>query len=157
MDIFYYWKDYVADRDAGRIGFFRSKRSKLAELAAEAVDYIWAFKTPKGLKGEVQLIARLRCVEAPSKGFAPVAGEYYAHYDPHHPKSVRFTNSSAPEAIEATTRWVNKHFHDAIAGNFQGELGQRALRGDLLRELVRLADSLEAVPFIEPEAVKGTP
>lgn len=157
MDIFYYWKDYVADCDAGRIGYFRSKRSTLAELAAEAPDYIWAFKTPKGLKGEVQLIARLRCVDSPSKGFAPVSGEYYAHYDPHHPKSVRYTNSAAPEAIDIATSWVNRYFHDAVSGNFQGQLGQRALRGDLLRELVRFADSLETTQFLNAEGLKKAP
>lgn len=157
MDIFYYWKDYIEDREAGRIGFLRSKRKKLADLVAEFPDYIWAFKTPKGLKGEVQLIARLRCVDEPTKGLTRVPGEYYAHYDPHHLKSVRFTNSGAPEAVETATRWVNRYFHDAVAGNFQGELGQRALRGDLLRELNSFANSLEAAPFLETTAIKNAP
>lgn len=54
MDVFYYWKDYSEDMSAGRIGYFRSSRQKLTELAARFPDNIWVFKTPRGHKGQVQ-------------------------------------------------------------------------------------------------------
>ena len=65
MDIFYYWKDIESDLKAGRLGYFRSSRAKLAEFQAATPDNIWVFKTPKGRKGEIQLNQRGLFVSVP--------------------------------------------------------------------------------------------
>ena len=147
MDIFYYWKDVKEDLDANRIGWFRSSREKLAEFQDGAPDYLWVFKTPKGLKGQVQLLARLRWANVPVVAVPRKAGESYVFYDPNDVKSVRFTNSSDAARMDAVSAWVKRHFPAAIRGNFQGENGQQALRGEMLRELSGLIKDWPTEPF----------
>jgi hypothetical protein len=56
MDIFYYWKDFENDLKDGRIGWLKSKRDKLNSFKSRSPDFIWAFKTPTGKKGQLQLL-----------------------------------------------------------------------------------------------------
>lgn len=147
MDVFYYWKDIEKDLEAGRVGRFRSSRVKLTDLADGFPDNIWVFKTPRGRKGMVQLLARLRWADRATVGFKAEAGQSYIYYDPSHEDSVRFAGSHSESAIEDATSWVRRHFPASVRGNFQGELGQLALRGQMLKELNKLADSLTAEPF----------
>lgn len=148
MDIIYYWKDYADDLKHGRLGYFRSASPKLSELVMDAPDYIWVVKTPAGLKGELQLLARLRCVDSPTVPFTRQTGEHYAFYDPSHSASVRFIDSGTPQAIEAVSSWMRRAYPKAISGNFQGPLGQQPLRGDVLTELQRIAARFGIEPFL---------
>lgn len=148
MDIVYYWKDYADDLKHGRLGYFRSASPKLSELFMDAPDYIWVVKTPAGLKGELQLLARLRCVDSPTVPFSRQTGEHYAFYDPSHSASVRFIDSGTPQAIEAVSGWMRRTHPKAIKGNFQGPLGQQPLRGDVLTELRRIAARFGSEPFL---------
>ncbi len=70
MNVFYYWKNIAQDLKAGRIGYFKSSRTRFNELADGHPDFIWVFKTPTGLKGQVQLMGRLRWAD---KAVLPVA------------------------------------------------------------------------------------
>lgn len=147
MDVFYYWKDHVADLKAGRIGRFKSSRCKLTELQEGVPDRIWVFKTPKGLKGQVQLLARLRWTDAPAVRMERKVDEHYIFYNPQDVQSVSFTDSGTSEAIDAATNWVRRNLPVAIHANFQGENGQHAMRGAMVMELDRLARILSAQPF----------
>lgn len=147
MDVFYYWKDVKDDLDANRIGWFRSSREKLAQFQDGAPDYLWVFKTPKGLKGQVQLLARLMWTDLPVVPVPHKAGESYVFYDPSHAKSVRFTESSDAASVNAVSAWVNRHFPAAVNSNFQGENGQQTLRGEMLRELRGLIKDWPNEPF----------
>lgn len=151
MDVFYYWKDHSADVKAGRIGRFKSSRSKLAELQEGVPDRIWVFKTPKGLKGQVQLLARLRWTDSPAVRIDRKADEHYIFYNPKDIQSVSFADSGAPEAIDAATDWVRRNLPVAIHANFQGENGQHAMRGAMVMELDRWVKTLSSLPF-QPEA-----
>ncbi|MCE1184644.1 MAG: hypothetical protein LWW92_03425 [Rhodocyclales bacterium] len=148
MDVFYYWKDYSEDLEVGRVGHVRSTRAKLAELAEGAPDYIWVFKTPKGQKGRLQLIGRLWCPANAIRLDPTGEGESRILYDPRHEASIRFANSDTPEAVDAITAWVSRHFAASVRGNFQGERGQLALRAQPLTELRKFAATLEAQPFL---------
>lgn len=152
MDVFYYWKDYKQDQQAGRIGYFKSSRDKLDVLSAGAPDNIWVFKTPPGHKGQVQLLARLRWADHAVRPVPKEPGVVFIHYDPAAPMSVRYLNSDTPEAIAAATTWVRRHFPSMIRGNFQGQSGQECLRGPLLHELEKLAATFDAEPFLVPVA-----
>lgn len=147
MDVFYYWKGIEKDLEAGRVGRFKSSRAKLTELADGFPDYIWVFKTPKGRKGMVQLLAKLRWADKATIEFKVGPGQSYVFYDPAHEGSVRFTDSDSVGAIEDATSWVRRHFPTSVRGNFQGELGQLALRGPILKELTKLAEYLVPEPF----------
>jgi hypothetical protein len=151
MDVFYYWKNIDEDLKAGRIGWFRSNKEKLAELQDGAPDLLWVFKTPKGLKGQVQLVAQLVWADAPVAPFTRTPGESYIFYDPTHLKSARFTNSGSAENIEAVTDWVRRNFPGSVKGNFQGTNGQQPLRGAVLRELRDLTADWGKEPFVGAE------
>lgn len=148
MDVFYYWKDIKPDMEAGRVGLFRSSRDKLAELVDGYPDFIWVFKTPVGLKGRVQLMARLRWTDTAVMPLEKASGQSYIFYDPRDVESVRFVDSDRDEAIDAATAWVKRYFPASIRSNFQGENGQLALRGAVLAELNRLGQSLRSEPFV---------
>lgn len=151
MDVFYYWKNHTQDLKAGRLGYFRSSREKLAELSEGYPDFLWVFKTPVGAKGQVQLLARLRWSDNPKRPFVREPGETYIYYDPDDESSVRFTDSGTEAAVEATTAWVRRHFPKSITANFQGETGQLALYAPVAKELAGLAATFNAVPFSHKE------
>lgn len=149
MDIFYYWKDIESDLKAGRLGYFRSSRAKLAEFQAAIPDNIWVFKTPKGRKGEIQLLAKLRWSDKPTGAIRISSTETCIFYDAEHPDSVSFIDSGSESALYACTNWVRRHFPSSLRGNMQGELGQQELRGTSLFELNALASSLKSTSFGE--------
>ena len=147
MDVLYYWKDHEADVKAGRIGHFKSSAGKLKELAEGFPDFLWAFRTPRGRKGEVQLIARLRWADKSTVKFKPEPGHAYIHYDPNDLQSVVFRDAGIDSAVAATSRWARDHFPKMVAANFQGTTGQEALRGAALNELAVLSAGFGAHPF----------
>ena len=147
MDVFYYWKNHAADLKAGRIGHFKSTAGKQKELADGFPDFLWAFKTPQGRKGEVQLLARLRWADRATLKHKPEPGYVYLSYDPHDRQSVVFDDSGTDAAIAATTQWVARNFPAMAAANFQGTAGQEALRGSVLHELQALAAGFRLQPF----------
>ena len=147
MDVLYYWKDIAEDQKADRIGWFRSSADKLTELQAGYPGYIWVIKTPKGMKGRVQLLARLAWSDTAKVAVPRVSGDSYIYYDPDHAQSVWFEGTDSTKAIEYASSWVQRHFPAAVRGNFQGANGQQALRGDVLQELTSLAATLSTVPF----------
>jgi hypothetical protein len=147
MDVFYYWKDMAADVRAGRIGRFRSNKARLQELQEGFPGYIWAFKTPPGRKGELQLLARVVWSDKPLVEFAPVPGETEIFYEADHPDSVWFDGADSDHGIKEVTRWVRGHIHVAVAANFQGVNGQHAMRGPVLEDLNKLAASFGTRPF----------
>ena len=149
MDVLYYWKDLNEDLKADRIGRFRTSAEKLAEFQASYPGTIWVFKSPKGMKGKVQLLARLTWSDTPKATVPRVAGESYLHYDPDHAKSLWFVDGGSDTSIEQASSWMQLHFPAAVRGNFQGAHGQQALRGNILQELGSLAKSLQAIPFRE--------
>lgn len=147
MDVFYYWKNHEADLKAGRVGHFRSTAGKLKELADGFPDFVWAFKTPRGRKGEVQLLARLKWADRAVVRHKPEPGQVYLSYDPHDAQSIVFDDSGTDAAIATTTAWVARNFPAMAAANFQGTAGQEALRGSVLQELQALAANFHRQSF----------
>jgi hypothetical protein len=148
MDAFFYWKDYAADIKAPHFGRLRSKRERLAELQAGYPNYIWAFRTPKGRKGQLQLLARLVWSDKALVKFSPAPGDSHIYYDASHRDSVWFVDSGSESAINAVSAWIAKYFPAVVASNFQGINGQHAMRGDVLADLVAVSKSLDIRPFI---------
>lgn len=149
MDALYYWKNFEADLKAGRIGYFRSAADKLKELHDGFPDFIWVIKTPRGRKGQVQVLARLKWMDHPAAHVKVEPSSAYMHYAPDDPTSVYFVDSDSEAAITAVSDWIGRHFPGMLAANFQGTAGQVALRGGALKELVELANSFKRQPFRE--------
>lgn len=152
MDVLYYWKDHEADIKAGRLGRFKSSADKLKEFSEGYPDFLWVFATPRGRKGDVALIARLRWADRATVKFKPEPGHAYIHYDAHDAQSVSFHGGGADAALAATNRWARGHFPKMVAANFQGTSGQEALRGAALSELAALASGFGVRPFVQAPA-----
>lgn len=90
MDVFYYWKDFDEDVKAGRIGWLKSERQKLGEMRNRNPDLIWAFKTPPGCKGLLQLVARLAWSDTPKVVLPKIDAASFIHYDAFDPRTKFF-------------------------------------------------------------------
>jgi NAD-dependent oxidoreductase involved in siderophore biosynthesis len=138
------------DLKARRIGYFRSNHDRLKEFQDGSPDYIWVFRTPRGLKGQVRLHARLLWSDSAVVPMAKRSGnEAHMYYDPASADSVTYTNGETTAAVAAATAWVRNHFPDAIKANFQGVNGQHPLRGAAVVDLRLLASALTRVPFAQ--------
>jgi hypothetical protein len=149
MDVFYYWKDFAEDLKADRIGRFRSSKEKLTQMQEGFPDSVWVFKTPRGKKGQLQLLARLHWTSKPPSGFRPGPGESHFYYDENDPSSVCFDGADREETLTAVSLWARTHFPAAVSANFQGQNGQHEMRGSVLFQLQQIARTLETRPFIE--------
>lgn len=151
MDVLLYWKNPKSDLAADRLGWFRASRTKLNELKDGYPENIWIIKTPAGRKGDFQLLGCLRWADRPKVRVPSTEAGSAIFYDPHDERSVWFDGSETDAAIADMTTWVRTHFHTAARANFQGDHGAQPLRGEMLRDLKRLAASFSARPFVEPE------
>lgn len=147
MDVLYYWKNAKADVAAGKVGWFKSSRTKLNELKDGWPENIWLIKTPPGRKGEVQLLGCLRWADRPKVKVPATETASAIYYDPDHAASVWFLDSNTDEAIAEVSHWVRQHFSNAVRANFNGDNGAHALRGGVLADLKRMAAKFDTTPF----------
>ncbi len=143
MDVFYYWKNYDEDLKAGRIGWLKSDRQKLGELRGRSPDLIWAFKTPSGCKGQIQLAARLGWSDTPKVSLPKIDAASVIHYDPNDVRTSFFGPSDTQAAVESMTQLLRGQFPGAFRANFQGDNGIQVMDGDFLRRFLRIA-----APFV---------
>lgn len=155
MDIFYYWKNFEADLKAGRVGMLKSHRTKLAQLQERGIDHIWAFKTPAGMKGRIQVVARLEWCAAPAKRILNTDAAATIFYDPASPNSVRFLGTDAESAIDQVTSVIRRRFHSMFAANFHGDNGLQKLEIDVVRELEGCVKSYDTTPFLAKAAAEA--
>jgi hypothetical protein len=92
MDIFYYWQKLETNLKNREVGHFGSNNTKILELVDRLPKRIWVFKTPKGMKGSLQLMGSLVVTDEPQ---VSVQSDYASivYYDPFAPESVLFTDS----------------------------------------------------------------
>lgn len=154
MDVLYYWKNVKEDRKAGNIGWFKSEQNKLAELHESAPDHIWLVKTPEGRKGEITLLGKVKWSDHPIQKPAKADAKSMIYYDANAAASIWFEPLD-DAVIAAASQWISKHFPKAVAGNFQGDNGIQALRGEALRELKTLAEGLPSQAFITAISAKA--
>lgn len=154
MDVLYYWKDYESDLREGRIGYFRSAKDKLEELQQRAPDDIWVVKTPRGCKGQLQLLGRLVWSDAPTTKVMAAPGDSLIYYRPDHPRSVWFDEGIALQHLEQVTAWLRTHYPSSLKANFQGGNGQLAVETSASRELRRLTEHWPSEPFADTAACK---
>lgn len=147
MDVFYYWKSFDEDISNHRIGWLQSERPKLGEMRNRSPDYVWVFRTPKGHKGQLQLLARLKWADKPRLPIPKIKAASLVYYDPKEADSVVFMDSIDAEKIEAVSALLKRQFPQAFKGNFQGDNGIHALEADFLFHLKKLIKDYPTVPF----------
>ncbi|GJH29266.1 hypothetical protein [Caballeronia novacaledonica] len=157
MDIFYYWQKFEQDLKNGELGHFGSNSGKIGELKQRLPKRLWVFKTPKGMKGSVQLLGSLLVSDEPK---VAVNTEYpnLIYYDPFSPESVLFADSDAPGRVEGVTRLLQHRLLHAFKSNFQGDAGLQALESNVVRGLESMVAGWDKVQMLEkvkePEKVQ---
>lgn len=148
MDIFYYWQKLEQNLKSGEVGYFGSNSPKIAQLAERLPKRIWVFRTPKGMKGSIQLAGSLLVSEEPC---VAVATEYshVIHYDPFSPESVIFTDSHTPERISEVSAYFQYRFHAAFSSNFNGDAGVQAMESNVVRGLEQMVAGWERCQMLE--------
>jgi hypothetical protein len=152
MDVFYYWKCYEVDIEEKWLGRFvvdtkkMSTKKKLDEIKKAEPQFIWVFKTPRGcgvsknssVREEplLQLLARLAWSKEEISGF-PKSGRTgeCLHYDPKHPDSIVYTDTSNLMAIESVTKVLKDRGMQGFNNRFQGGSGVQRLEGKLLADM----------------------
>ncbi|MEK6423089.1 MAG: hypothetical protein V4801_26160 [Burkholderia gladioli] len=148
MDIFYYWQKLETNLKNREVGYFGSNSAKLAELGGRLPKRIWVFKTPKGMKGSIQLVGSLLVCDEPrvalNTGYPNVIC-----YDPFSPESVIYTESGTAERIEEVSGYFQYRFHSAFSSNFQGDAGIQALEANVVRGLEAMVAGWSRVQMLE--------
>ena len=152
MDVFYYWKNFEADLTEGRIGWLKSNRGKLDAFKERSPDVIWAFKTPTGCKGQLQLIARLAWSDRPTIKMPDIESKSTVFYDPDHAETVRFIDTDTPEAIEIATEIMSNALpFSSFRSNFHGENGQHGIENNFVRQLTSFAGRYQVTSLLSSE------
>ena len=149
MDVFYYWKDFDKDMKANRIGWLASDRKKMGEMRAAYPDHIWAFRTPAGRKGEVELIACMKWTDTPTVAVPRIDAQSVIFYDPNHEESRRFLDTDTEERIKEISSLIRSEFPQAFGANFRGDNGVQPMRGDFLLRLRKIAQTYPSQPFVD--------
>ncbi|SAL55331.1 hypothetical protein AWB71_02980 [Caballeronia peredens] len=148
MDIFYYWQKLEQDLKNGHIGYFGSNTAKIVELKERLPKRLWVFKTPRGMKGTIQLVGSLLVSEEPkvavNSGFANLV-----FYDPFSLESVMFADSDTPERIRDVSGLLQYSFHTAFKSNFGGDAGLQPLESNVVRSLDALSADWDKVQMLE--------
>lgn len=154
MHVFYYWKSFEEDLRAGRLGWLKSDRAKLGQMRDRAPDRIWAFRTPRGRKGELQLVAGMKWADKASVPLSKIEAGAVIFYNPKDPGSVRYTETGSDERIAEITSMMRNQFPKAFAVNFQGENGVQAMDGDFLRRFEAMVRHYSTAPLVDTAAAE---
>ncbi|SAL44984.1 hypothetical protein AWB74_01914 [Caballeronia arvi] len=148
MDIFYYSHNFEQNVKNGQVGLIGSNSGKIRELAERLPKRLWIFKTPKGMKGSVQLLASLLVSDEPR---VAVNTDYrnVIHYDPFSPESVMFTDAGTPAHIQETSAFLQYRWHAAFSAGFKGDAGLQAIEANVVRGLEAMVANWERVQMLE--------
>ncbi|GJH14436.1 hypothetical protein CBA19CS11_36380 [Caballeronia novacaledonica] len=151
MDVFYYSQSFEQNVKNGLVGTLGSNSPKMAELAERLPRRIWVFKTPKGMKGSIQLVASMLVSDEPR---VAVQTDYrkVIYYDVFSPESIVFTDSATPERIQEVSAFFQYRWHTAFAAGFKGDAGLQAIEANIVRGLEALVADWASVQM--PELVK---
>ena len=98
MDIFYRSQSFEQDVKNGAVGLIGSSSPKIVELSHRLPKRVWVFKSPRGMKGSIQLVASLLISEEPTVA-VQTDQPHVVYYDVFSSDSVLFTNSGTHERI----------------------------------------------------------
>ncbi|BBU30225.1 hypothetical protein BTHE68_39590 [Burkholderia sp. THE68] len=148
MDLFYYWQKLETNLKNREVGYFGSNNMKLSEQLERSPGRIWVFKTPKGMKGSIQLVGSLKVCDEP---LVAIKTDYphLIYYDPFSPESVIYTDSNTPERIAQVSGLFQYRFHSAFSANFQGDAGIQPLEANVLRGLETIVAGWSTVQLLE--------
>ncbi|WP_087633980.1 hypothetical protein [Caballeronia telluris] len=148
MDIFFHSPSFEENVKNGQVGTLGSNSTKLVALSERLPKRIWVFKTPKGMKGSIQLLACLLISDEPS---VAVQTDYphVIFYDVFSPGSVVFTDSDTPARIQEVSAFFQYRWHTAFSASFKGGAGLQAIEANIVRGLEALVEDCGKVQMLE--------
>ena len=132
----------------GEVGYFGSNNSKFVQLVERLPKRIWVFKTPKGMKGSIQLVGSL-LISDEQRVAVNTEYPYVIYYDPFSPESVIYTDSNTPERIQEVSGFFQYRFHSAFSANFNGDAGVQAMESNVVRGLESLVTGWGTCQILE--------
>ena len=148
MDIFYHSQSFEQNVKNGSVGLIGSSSRKIVELSERLPRRVWVFKTPKGMKGSIQLVASLLVNEAPSVA-VQTDQPHVIYYDVFSPQSVVYTNAGTPDRIQEVSRLFQYRWRTAFSASFRGDAGLQAMEADVVRGLQAMVADWEKVQMLE--------
>jgi hypothetical protein len=155
MDIFYHAQSFEQNVKVGSVGLIGSSSTRIVELSQRLPKRIWVFKTPKGMKGSIQLVASLLVSEAPSVA-VETNQPHVIFYDVFSPHSVVFTDSGTLERIQEVSGYFQYRWHAAFSTSFRGDAGLRAMEADVVRGLEAMVTGWAKVQMLERVNDRGS-
>lgn len=155
MDIFYHAQSFEQNIKDGSVGLIGSGSPRIVELSQRLPKRIWVFKTPKGMKGSIQLVASLLVSEEPSVA-VQTDQPNVIFYDVFSPHSVVFTDSSSLERVQQVSGYFQYRWHAAFSTSFRGDAGLRAMEADVVRGLEATVMDWARVQMLELVKDRGS-
>ncbi|MDR5781286.1 hypothetical protein QCE63_17945 [Caballeronia sp. LZ065] len=148
MDIFFHSPSFEQNVRADQVGQFGFNSPKIVELAQRLPKRVWVFKTPRGMKGSIQLVASVLVTDEPT---VAVNNEHkhVLFYDVFSPGSVIYTDSATPERIEEVSAYFQYRWHAAFSSAFKGDAALQPLEANVLRGLEAMVAGWETVQLLE--------
>ncbi|SAK82182.1 hypothetical protein AWB78_03995 [Caballeronia calidae] len=148
MDIFYHSQSFEQNVKNGSVGLIGSSSTKIVELSQRLPKLVWVFKTPKGMKGSIQLVASLLISEEPSVA-VQTDQPHVIYYDAFSPQSVIYTKTGTPDRIDEVSRHFQYRWRTAFSTSFRGDAGLQAMEADVVRGLQAMVTEWETVQMLE--------
>ncbi|WP_053572309.1 hypothetical protein [Caballeronia cordobensis] len=148
MDIFYHSQSFEQNVKNGVVGLIGSSSQKIVELTQRLPKRVWVFKTPKGMKGSIQLVASLLISEEPTVA-VQTDQPHVIYYDVFASDSVLFTDSGTLEHIEEVSGHFQYRWHTAFSASFRGDAGLQPMEADVVRGLQAIVADWEKVQMLE--------
>ena len=148
MDIFYHSQSFEQTIKNGSVGLIGSSSTKIVELSHRLPKRVWVFKTPRGMKGSIQLVASLLVSEEPSVA-VQTDQPHVIYYDVFSPDSVIFTESGTPERIREVSGHFQYRWHTAFSASFRGDAGLQPMEADVVRGLEAMVADWGKVQMLE--------
>ncbi|GJH17322.1 hypothetical protein CBA19CS22_12290 [Caballeronia novacaledonica] len=148
MDIFYHSQSFEQSVKNGAVGLIGSSSPKIVELSHRLPKRVWVVKTPRGMKGSIQLVASLLISEEPSVA-VQTDQPNIIYYDVFSPDSVFFTDSGTPERIREVSEHFQYRWHTAFSASFRGDSGLQAMEADVVRGLETVVADWGKVQMLE--------
>jgi hypothetical protein len=148
MDIFYHSQSFEQNIKAGSVGLVGSSSTKIVELSHRLPKRVWVFKTPRGMKGSIQLVASLLVSEEPSVA-VQTDQPHAIYYDVFSPQSVVFADAGTPDRIGEVSRHFQYRWNTVFRTSFRGDAALQAMEADVVRGLQAIVGGWETMQMLE--------
>ncbi|MEZ2354944.1 hypothetical protein [Caballeronia sp. RCC_10] len=148
MDIFFHSSSFEQNVKKGQLGLLGFNSDKIVELSHRLPKRIWIFRTPRGMKGSIQLIASLLVSDEPTVAVVN-EHQHVLFYDVFSPESVMYADSSTPARIEEVSAYFQYRWHAAFSAAFKGDAALQPLETNVVQGLEALVADWERIQLLE--------